>query len=120
MMLVAGGVKVKPAPPVERDKTDHVLTQLKNQERELNVTQKLETHNRETGEVKKTITEFGVKLEKLSAAIRGVISNFKQMEQAVTILVQKQQAMLGKPDRGKEERQKNNTVILYLEERSNE
>ena len=77
---------------MEQDKTDKKMKQMKNQERESTAIQKLfKTHNRKIGQVKQGINDFGVKL-----AIKGVVSDFKQMEQTVRMWEQKQQMILVK------------------------
>lgn len=68
-----GGVEAKLGSPMEQDKTDKKMKQMKNQERESTAIQKLfKTHNRKIGQVKQGINDFGVKL-----AIKGVVSDFK-------------------------------------------
>jgi septal ring factor EnvC (AmiA/AmiB activator) len=67
---------------MEWDKIHPILKEVKNQERERKGIQKLlENHNREIDEVERRINEFGVNLEALSEALRGLIVDFKQMEQ---------------------------------------
>jgi len=59
VLLVVGGVEVKPGPPAEQDTTDQILKQINNRDRESRVSQKLfETNNREIGDVKNIFKEF--------------------------------------------------------------
>ena len=59
VLLVVGGVEVKPGPPAEQDTTDQILKQINNRDRESRVSQKLfETNNRQIGDVKNIFKEF--------------------------------------------------------------
>jgi hypothetical protein len=73
VLLVVGGVEVKPSPPAEQDTTDHILKQINNRDRESRLSQKLlETNNRQIGDVKNIVKEFEVNLENLSETVRVI------------------------------------------------
>jgi hypothetical protein len=113
------GVEIKPEPPAEQDKIDQILKQMKNQDRESKLIQKLfETHNRETGDVKYKTEVLEGNLEDLSETI-SVIWDFRQLVQIVKTWEEKQQVMLSKIYRMEEESVKNNIVIFGLKEKRN-
>lgn len=77
----------------------------------------LETHNRKNGVVKNGNKESGVKLDELSKAILGEVSDFNQIQQTVGKRETEQQAAIRRINRLEEECRKNNTVIFRPEER---
>jgi hypothetical protein len=82
VLLVVGVVEVNSGLQTELEKSDQILTNVKNQEKETkSINGLLEAHDNEIGSIKVGRKEIGAKLERLSAAIEGLIAEYKHIDQ---------------------------------------
>lgn len=78
VMVVIGEVEVHVGPPVEQEKIDQILTNMKNQEKEPNLIKNvLETHSQKMAKMKKGADAWGLKFEELTEIIGKVINDYK-------------------------------------------